>query len=219
MSDKYRLENDLIGECKVPYDALYGIHSLRAKINFPYSVNSSSDLKFDIDWYKSIGKIKLAYYTSYEKFIKSYNEKYSNHNDKPVLHVPQIDNKQIDALKQAANEISQGQHYEHFIVPPIQGGAGTSINMNINESIANRAMQISNQNTSPFDHSNIFQSTNDVIPSALKIAAISKLDILENSIDLLRKEFEILENKYRDSLRMGYTEMMYACLLYTSRCV
>ncbi len=200
-----RTEKDFLGEVQVHDNCLYGINSIRAKNNFPCSIS------FNLEWYKTLGIVKEAcYYTykSYKKALSKITSKSYNFN--------LISDEIIDSLIHAAIEVSKGEHYEHFIVPAISGGAGTSINMNINEIICNRALQIINKKPGdytiidPIEHANIFQSTNDVIPTSLKLTIMRQLDILENTINELRKDIESLENKYRNNLRLGYTQMQEA---------
>ena len=106
----------------------------------------------------------------------------------------------VQLLIKASTEVSTGAHFEHFIVPALQGGAGTSINMNINEIISNIALLNDGktcgqyQYIDPFEHANVFQSTNDVVPTALKLATLQLLEILEKSINTTRFEFEKIES-------------------------
>ncbi|MCT4615432.1 MAG: lyase family protein [Marinifilaceae bacterium] len=201
-----RTETDFLGSIEIPKDALYGIHSLRAKENF------ENDSKFNIKWYKAIACIKLATYHTYSKFTKALQLRHPEENFK----FQTIDETTVDALITAAQELIEGKHFDNFIVPAIQGGAGTSINMNINEIISNRALQILNhkcgdyKKVDPFEHANIYQSTNDVIPSALKLAITEDLFVLENSINELRFELEKKESEYRNVLRNSYTQMQMA---------
>lgn len=201
-----RIEKDFIGELEIPKDALFGIHALRAKENFPGSA------PFSLAWYKAMGMVKLAYFESVKAFSDALKKEYPTR--KWAFKVPS--EKTIIALKSAATEIIEGNHYDQFIVPAIQGGAGTSINMNINEILANRALQLSNHELAdyskidPIEDSNIFQSTNDTVPSALRVAAMLELDKLEHSVNLLRTEFEKKENEYRNFLRIGYTQFQEA---------
>ncbi len=125
-----RLEKDFLGELKVPANALYGIHSLRAKDNFP------EETPFHIEWYKSLGLVKLACYETYKNYKASLLNKYKT----SEIPFKLISDENIEALILSAKEISEGKHFEWFIVPAIQGGAGTSINMNVNEIIANVAL-------------------------------------------------------------------------------
>ena len=166
----FRTEKDTLGEKQVPVDALYGIHALRAKENFP------GNTLFPEEWYKAVGIIKLACYRTYRKFRDAAIEKLGQ-----KLPVKIINDKILDALISAAEEVADGNHFNHFIVPAVQGGAGTSINMNINEIIANAAL-LKHGNKygeytiiDPTEHANIFQSTNDVIPTALTVAVMRLL--------------------------------------------
>jgi aspartate ammonia-lyase len=200
-----RKESDFLGQINIPKDALYGIHSVRAKENFP---NNSS---FPIEWYKAVGMVKLAAYNTYKNFKNASLSKY-----KEIKNIQFFKDNLIEKLIESATEISEGKHFNQFIVPAIQGGAGTSINLNINEIIANLTLQKLNsapgnyKKVHPIDHANIYQSTNDVIPTALKLTIIQLLNILEESINELRFEIEKLENKHRNDLRIGYTQMQAA---------
>ncbi len=201
-----RIEKDYIGEKEIPDDALYGIHSIRAKENFPDTTS------FHKEWYQAIGIVKQACYITYRKFKLAVNDKYD------ISELPQkfIKNNIIDALETAAIDVNTGKYFEHFLVPAIQGGAGTSINMNINEIIANVALQSLGEKPGsygiidPIEHANIFQSTNDVVPTALKVAILKLLNTLEEEINRLRKEVEKAEDKTRNILRLGYTQMQEA---------
>jgi aspartate ammonia-lyase len=199
-----RNESDSLGSLELPEDVLYGIHSLRAKENFPDST------PFQPEWYQAVGVVKLACYKAYIKFRKSAVE-YSD-----SLPISFLKDGIIDALEMAAAEVSDGKHFEHFIIPAVQGGAGTSINMNVNEIITNRALSILNEKPGnykiidPIESANIYQSTNDVIPTALKIAVMNLLYKLEESINNSRKQTEVLELQYNNTLRLGYTQMQEA---------
>jgi aspartate ammonia-lyase len=157
-----RIERDSLGEKQIPSDALYGIHALRAKENFP------GNTPFPLEWYRAVGIVKLACYNTYMRFSEAAIEKYG---DKLPFNI--ISSKILNALCESAREIGEGNYFEHFIVPAVQGGAGTSINMNINEIIANSSLIKTGKKAGdynaidPIEHANIYQSTNDVIPSAL----------------------------------------------------
>ena len=187
-------------------DALYGIHSLRAKENFP------DQTPFHIEWYKAIALVKQACYRTYRSFKKAAKENFSG--KETPIHF--IEDDILDALEQSATEVSEGKHFDHFIVPAIQGGAGTSINLNINEIIANRALLILGRKPGeydiidPIEQANIYQSTNDVIPTSLKVATMQLLNRLEETINSLRSQVEELEKQHRNSLRIGYTQMQEA---------
>jgi aspartate ammonia-lyase len=201
----YRIEKDSLGEKQIPSDALYGIHALRAKENFP------GNTQFPIEWYQAVGTTKLACYNTYRKFRNAAIGKLGQ-----ILPFKIINDEILDALIEAAREVEKGKLYDHFIVPAIQGGAGTSINMNINEIIANSALLATGNKCGeytlidPTEHANIYQSTNDVVPTALTVAAMKLLQSLEEQINNVRQKVEELEKKNRDNLRPGYTQMQEA---------
>jgi len=201
-----RLEQDSLGTMEIPSDAYYGIHTKRAVQNFPNSE------PFALDWYKAVGLIKKVYYLAWEEFNKERKLKYPM----VTLHSGDIDPNYIRALIQSSEEVSQGKWFEHFMVGAITGGAGTSINMNINEIITNRALELINkplgdyQSIHPLDHANIFQSTNDVIPSALKISAMGKLAELSLIVDNTKQNLETLEKTFSNRMRIAYTQMQEA---------
>lgn len=201
-----RKETDFIGTVDIPADALYGIHSVRAVSNFP---NKGA---FHEEWYCAIGKVKLACYKTYRKFKSATEAEY------PELtgDLRILETKTIDALVDAATEVSDGKHFQHFIVPALQGGAGTSINLNVNEIISNIALQNTGNKAGdyelidPVEDANIYQSTNDVIPTALTVAAMELLNKLEEAVNATRSKTEALETTYRNSLRIAYTQMQEA---------
>lgn len=201
-----RQEKDFIGKKAIPKDALYGIHTIRARENFP------DNSPFKLSWYKAIGLTKLACYQAYQKFREAITLKYPD----VKLPVKLMDAETISLLIEAAMEVSEGKHFEHFIVPAVSGGAGTSINLNINEIIANLSLQKRNDSPGnyslidPIEHANIYQSTNDVIPTSLKVALTKHLSSLEESINGLREQIEFIENQYRNSVKIGYTQMQEA---------
>jgi aspartate ammonia-lyase len=201
----YRIEKDSLGQKQIPSDALYGIHALRAKENFP------GNSQFPAEWYRAVGMTKLACYLTYRKFRDAATEKLGH--DLPIKI---IKDDILDVLIAGAKEVSAGNHYDNFIIPAIQGGAGTSINMNINEIITNTALLRTGHKCGEYDfidpteHANIFQSTNDVIPTALTVAVMQQLHILEDGVNMLRLKVEEFEAKNREKLRPGYTQMQEA---------
>jgi aspartate ammonia-lyase len=201
----YRIEKDSLGEKQIPSEALYGIHSLRARENFP------GNSQFPIEWYKAVGITKLACYNTYRKFRKAAEDKFGKD-----LIFTIIKDDILDMLCAAATEVADGIHFDQFIIPAVQGGAGTSINMNINEIIANSALMKSGHKCGeydfidPLEQVNIFQSTNDVIPTALTVAVMQLLQSLEEKINRLRQRVEFFEKESRDKLRVGYTQMQAA---------
>jgi aspartate ammonia-lyase len=201
-----RKETDSLGEMQVPDDAMYGIHSVRALGNFP------GDIPFHHEWLCAMGVVKEACYVTYGKFAAEVNNRYPNR-DVPIAMMP---SDTLEALLASAQEVASGDWASHFVVPAVQGGAGTSINMNVNEILANASLlKLSHQLgeyqfCDPIEHANVFQSTNDVVPTALKVAAMKLLIQLESDINNLRAAVEGLESQYRHELRMGYTQMQEA---------
>lgn len=201
-----RTEADFLGEKQIPDKALYGIHSVRAKENFP------DKTPFNKKWYQAIGVVKQACYLTTGEFIKAAK---ANYPDK-IKHLNLPGNHVLEKLIASSIEVSQGNYFEHFIVPAIQGGAGTSINMNVNEIIANATLLKlgelpgNYQKVDPIEQANIFQSTNDVIPTALKVAAMQLLNELELAINNSRTHLEKLETTHRNTLRTGHTQLQQA---------
>jgi aspartate ammonia-lyase len=200
-----RIEKDSLGEKQIPIEALYGIHSVRAKENFP------GNTKFPVEWYRAVGTTKLACYNTYRKFRTAAETRYGE-----KLSIRTIDDKILDALGAAAKAVSDGLHFDQFIIPAVQGGAGTSINMNVNEIIANLALLNIKKKCGeygkidPLEHANIYQSTNDVIPTSLTVAVMFLLQSLEEKINQLRQKVEEFEKNNREKLRPGYTQMQAA---------
>lgn len=201
----FRIEKDSLGQKEIPSDALYGIHAARAKANFP------NNTPFPVEWYRAVGTVKLACYNTYRKFRDAASEKYGN-----KLNLLFIEDDILNALADAAREVSEGRYMEHFIVPAVQGGAGTSINMNINEIIANVALLKTGKKCGeytyidPVEHANVYQSTNDVIPTALTVASMFLLQELEKRVNELRMKVEKIERETSEKLRPGYTQMQEA---------
>ncbi|MFZ5941201.1 MAG: lyase family protein [Bacteroidota bacterium] len=201
-----RTEKDLIGEMQVPENALYGIHAARARENFPDCT------PFSIHWYRAMGEVKLACYDAYASFCTAVRKEFPDKEESLRLMAPE----KVKHLQDAAREVADGLHFSDFIVPAVQGGAGTSINMNINEIIANVALIKAGgipgdyQLIDPLESANVFQSTNDTVPTALAVAVIRLLNTLEAEINTTRSKFEELETRYRRSLRLAYTQMQEA---------
>lgn len=210
-----RLEKDYIGSRELPEDALYGIHALRARENFP------DHSPFPLEWYKAIGMVKKACYLTVEAYQKAVEKKNGQEHPSPT---PPLKGRGLTGIRasvirhliEAASEVAEGIHFDAFIVPAISGGAGTSINMNVNEIIANVALMKMGKNPGdykeidPLEQANVFQSTNDVIPTSLKLAVMQQLNLLEKTINDLRFKVEELEGNHRKDLRIGYTQMQEA---------
>ncbi len=201
----YRLEKDSLGQKQIPSEALYGIHAVRARENFP------GNSRFPVEWYKAVGITKLACYKTYRKFREAAVEKMGKE-----LPFRIITDDVLNHLINSAAEVADGKYFDQFIVPAVQGGAGTSINMNINEIITNSALIKTGNKCGeytyidPTEDANIYQSTNDVIPTALTVAVMILLQSLEEQINNLRHKVEDLESKNRENLRPGYTQMQEA---------
>lgn len=201
-----RIEKDFLGERKIPRDVLYGIHSIRARENFPDTT------PFPIEWFKAMAVVKRACYITADDFFRKAKEQF----DLDKSQIRSIDSNIINKLVESALECEKGLYFDHFIVPAVSGGAGTSINMNVNEIITNLALIRLDHNPGdykiidPIEHANIFQSTNDVVPTALKVAVMRLLIELEESINSMRTLTEELEKEHRQTLRIGYTQMQEA---------
>lgn len=201
-----RIEKDFLGSLEVPNKVLYGIHTMRALENFP------STTPFHPRWYSATGKVKSACYTTIANYRNALKKQHPDFLER--LRLPSIP--VLDALKKAASEVAEGKHFDHFKVPAVQGGAGTSINLNINEIIANRALLLmgekpgSYDKIDPIEAANLFQSTNDVIPTALIVAVMELLNELEKAINTSRKHTESLEERYQNTLRLSYTQLQQA---------
>ena len=169
-------------------------------------------MEFHKEWYQALGLTKQACYNTYGSFIKAAGGRFGS----IPSAVPVISHDILEKMQLAAMEITAGEHFDHFIVPAVQGGAGTSINMNINEIIANLTNLKMNSHpgdyelVDPLEHANIYQSTNDIVPTSLRIAAMKLLLQLEAEINLLRSAVEKTESLNRYSLRLAYTQMQQA---------
>lgn len=200
-----RVEKDFLGEIEIPDNALFGIHSYRALQNFP------DQTPFHKEWFMAVADVKQACYLTYKKFKEATIRKYGDQHQQPFF-----DDAIIDVLIEASKELASGHHFQDFIIPAVQGGAGTSINLNVNEIIANRALQLCDRPLGdyvfidPIEQANVFQSTNDVIPTALKVAVMRLLDQLDKDIDGTLRALEELEQNTRNQLRQAYTQMQAA---------
>ena len=191
MDINYRIERDSLGELQVPAQALYGIQTRRAELNFPIS-----GLKPWKAFIWSMGMIKLAA---------------ARVNSALGLLPLELTN----AIFQAAGEVVEGRWDEQFVVDPFQAGAGTSHNMNTNEVIANRATQLLGGELGkyivhPNDHVNMSQSTNDVIPTAIRLGCLWRLDELLISIDHLSGALSQKALEFDDIVKSGRTHLQDA---------
>ena len=190
----YRNEHDLLGDKNVPSAAYYGVHTLRAKENF------------------DITGISIAVYPELIRALAQIKKAAALANQQLGL----LDPKLAAAIAAACDEIIAGKFHGEFIVDVIQGGAGTSTNMNANEVIANRALELLGhqrgeyQYLHPNEHVNMSQSTNDVYPTALKLATYVGIFGLVDSMSYLRRSFERKAEEFADVLKMGRTQLQDA---------
>lgn len=188
----YRIEKDFLGEKRIPIDAYYGVQTMRAVENFPIT-----GLRIDKTLIRSMAMVKKAAAMA-------------------NAEIGQLDKKIAEAIVTAADEIIAGKHHDQFIVDPIQGGAGTSINMNTNEVIANRALEILGEEKgnykviSPNTHVNMSQSTNDAFPTAIHISLLMSLDRLLQVMEKLHKEFLRKAEEFNPLIKMGRTHLQDA---------
>lgn len=189
-----RREHDLIGDRDVPGGVYYGIHTLRALENFPIS---GTPISIYPDLIRALASIKLAAARANQE-------------------LGLLDATRARAIVAACEEIRSGALVEQFVVDVIQGGAGTSTNMNANEVIANRALELLGQPKGnyaalhPNEHVNLSQSTNDVYPTALKIAAHTGVLGLVDAMAYLREAFEAKSAEFADVIKMGRTQLQDA---------
>ena len=187
-----RVEKDFLGEVEIPETAYYGIQSVRARDNFPIS-----GYKTDATLIRSIGFVKKAAAMA-------------------NAELGQLDGRLADAIVKAAEEVIEGKFDDQFIVDPIQGGAGTSFNMNANEIIANRALELLSEEKgnyeviSPNSHVNMAQSTNDVFPTAVNIALIERMHSLVEKIAQLVDALQEKSIEFDDVIKMGRTHLQDA---------
>ena len=189
-----RIEHDLLGNREVPAEAYYGVHTLRAMENFPIT---GLPISFCPDLVRALAEIKIAAALT-------------------NLDLGLLDAKRCNAIVAAAKEIIDGQWHEHFKVDMIQGGAGTSTNMNANEVLANRALEILGFRRGDYDelhpneHVNLSQSTNDVYPTSLKIATYRGCQHLLARMSSLQDAFEQKSIEFKDLLKVGRTQLQDA---------
>src|SRR3954470_9276769 len=189
-----RREQDLLGEREVPMAALYGIQTLRAIENF------------------AISGIELREFPSLIAALATVKEAAALANYDMKL----LERDAVDAISQAAGELREGLHHEHFRVDMIQGGAGTSSNMNANEVIANRALEILGKERGDYDvvhpnnHINLSQSTNDVYPTAVKLALHTSIGDLQLAMIALAAAFLHKGEEFSTYIKMGRTQLQDA---------
>lgn len=188
----YRIERDFLGEKEIPVDAYYGIQTMRAVENFPITGYS-----LDESLIKAMAIVKKSAALANQD-------------------IGQLDDRIAEAIVTAADEILEGKWHDHFIVDPIQGGAGTSINMNTNEVIANRALELLGEEKgsyhiiSPNTHVNMAQSTNDSFPTAIHLSTLTTLEGLLAVMEELHEEFMRKATEFDGFIKMGRTHLQDA---------
>jgi aspartate ammonia-lyase len=192
MTSGFRTEKDPLGEKQVPESALYGVQTLRARENFPIS-----------------GLRPLEPFVIAQVWLKK---------AAALTHkqTGRLDAKLADAIVKAADEVIGGQHRDHFVVDPYQAGAGTSHNMNVNEVLANRANELLGgkrgeyKPVHPNDHVNMAQSTNDTIPTNIRLACLSRLGPLVDAYRGLRDALAAKGREFDDVIKAGRTHLQDA---------
>lgn len=198
-SDNFRIEKDFLGEKKVPIDAYYGVQTMRAVENFPIT-----GYQIDEALIRAMAMVKKA-------------SAYAN------AEIGQLDRNVANAIMAAAGEVIDGKLHDQFIVDPIQGGAGTSINMNTNEVLANRALELLGEvkgnykMISPNSHVNMAQSTNDAFPTAIHLSTLMTLETLMKVMEELHYEFMKKANEFDGIIKMGRTHLQDAVPILLSQ--
>ncbi|ACM63504.1 TPA: aspartate ammonia-lyase [Campylobacter lari] len=186
-----RKEHDFIGELEIPDNVYYGVQTYRALDNFHMSGRRLQDYPYFV---KAFAQVKKAAALANKE-------------------VGVLDADKADAIAKACDRLIAGEFLDQFVVDMIQGGAGTSTNMNTNEVITNIALESMGhkkgeyQYLHPNDHTNLGQSTNDTYPSSIKVAAYAKLSDLLKAMEELKAELEAKAKEYKDIIKMGRTEL------------
>ncbi|WP_431241321.1 aspartate ammonia-lyase [Flavobacterium sp. P21] len=185
-----RTEKDLLGEKQIPANAYYGVQTARALENFQISGMTT---QFYPDYVRAFAMVKLVA-------------------ARANADVGRLKKDRLAAIEKACQAVIDGKYHDQFLVDLYQGGAGTSANMNVNEVLANIALELSGhkkgeyQYIEPHDDLNMGQSTNDVYPTAIKVALLLHNDKLVKEADLLAKAFHKKGDEFKDVLKMGRTE-------------
>ena len=191
---QYRIEHDLLGEAPVPNSVYYGIQTQRAIENF------------------QISGVQLNHYPNLPRALAMVKKACALAN----RDLGMLDELKATAIADACDEIIEGRLHDQFVVDMIQGGAGTSTNMNANEVICNRALELLGhrrgeyQYLHPNTHVNMAQSTNDVYPTAMRLAMVLKHNSLLTAIKTLKNALDVKAEEFKDVLKMGRTQLQDA---------
>ncbi|WP_263322388.1 aspartate ammonia-lyase [Endozoicomonas sp. Mp262] len=190
----YRIEHDLLGDAKVPSSAYYGVQSQRAIDNF------------------DITGVKLSHYPNVPRALAMVKKACALAN----RDLGMLETAKAEAIAKACDEIIEGELHDHFVVDMIQGGAGTSTNMNATEVICNRALEILGYERGQYDHLhpnthvNMAQSTNDVYPTSMRLAMVLKHKSMIDALESLKAAFEAKAEEFKDILKVGRTQLQDA---------
>jgi len=201
MNHTIRIEEDILGDRSVPAGVLHGIHTVRALENFPLAQRPVHP-----ELARAYGTVKLACARTNR-----------------ALGAWANDPAKADAIEMACTELAEGRLVDQIVVDALQCGAGTSTNLDVNEVLANRALEImglppgSYDRISPLADLNLHQSTNDTYPTALKLAAIRRFQALEKTVVSLQESFQTAEKKFAHIVKVGRTEMQDAVLTTLGR--
>ncbi|HUR90262.1 MAG TPA: aspartate ammonia-lyase [Ramlibacter sp.] len=194
MTSTHRIEHDFLGDRPIPADAYWGVHTARAVENFPISGTAVS----------AMPQLVIAF-AHVKKAAARAN-----------LQLKVLDERRAAAIAAACDKLIAGEYRDQFVVDVIQGGAGTSTNMNANEVIANVALEVMGEAKGrydilhPNDHVNASQSTNDVYPTAVRIALWKAIDDLLEAMSFLRAGFEVKAREFANVLKIGRTQLQDA---------
>lgn len=186
-----RVEHDFLGELEIPNDVYYGVQTFRALDNFKFSGRKYKDYPFFV---RAFAQIKKAAALA-------------------NAEVGVLDKEKAEFIAKACDEVISGKYLDQFVVDMIQGGAGTSTNMNSNEVITNVALELMGHKKGeykylhPNDHTNLGQSTNDAYPSSIKVAAHAKLGDLLEAMKTLKAALDKKAKDWKDIIKMGRTEL------------
>lgn len=194
LSGETRVEHDLLGDKNIPVEYYFGIQTMRAMENF------------------HISRVKLCMFPAFVKALAIVKKAAAGANAELGILTPSVK----DVISEACDEIIDGQLHEHFVVDMVQGGAGTSTNMNANEVIANRALELMGHSRGeykychPNNHVNLSQSTNDAYPTSVRIALLYRTRDIIDSLKYLIDAFRAKGVEFSDVIKMGRTQMQDA---------